>query len=56
MMNTLESFLESIAETREVWLLEAMTGLFAMLEDAELLHPRLGVGSGGEAGRRGGLE
>ena len=34
-MNTLESFLESIAETREVWLLEAMTGMFAMLEDAE---------------------
>lgn len=34
-MNTLESFLDVIAETREVWLLEAMTGMFAMLEDAD---------------------
>lgn len=34
-MNTLESFLETIAESRKVWLLEAMTGMFAMLEDAE---------------------
>lgn len=34
-MNTLESFLEAISETRKVWLLEAMTGMFAMLEDSE---------------------
>jgi len=34
-MNTLESFLDVIAETRKVWLLEAMTGMFAMLEDAD---------------------
>lgn len=34
-MSTLESFLESIAETRKVWLLEAMTGMFAMLEDSD---------------------
>ena len=34
-MNTLESFLETISESRKVWLLEAMTGMFAMLEDAE---------------------
>ena len=34
-MNTLESFLDVISETREVWLLEAMTGMFAMLEDAD---------------------
>ena len=34
-MNTLESFLETISELRKVWLLEAMTGMFAMLEDAE---------------------
>lgn len=34
-MTTLESFLESIAETRKVWLLEAMTGMFAMLEDSD---------------------
>lgn len=34
-MNTLESFLETISETRRVWLLEAMTGMFAMLEDSE---------------------
>ena len=34
-MNTLESFLETITETRKVWLLEAMTGMFAMLEDAD---------------------
>ena len=32
-MNTLQSFLETISETRKVWLLEAMTGMFAMLED-----------------------
>ena len=32
-MNTLDSFLEAIAQTRKVWLLEAMTGMFAMLED-----------------------
>ncbi len=34
-MNTLETFLETIAETRKIWLLEAMTGMFAMLEDAD---------------------
>ena len=34
-MNTLESFLDAITETRKVWLLEAMTGMFAMLEDAD---------------------
>lgn len=33
MMNTLESFLDTISTTRKVWLLEAMTGMFAMLED-----------------------
>lgn len=32
-MSNLESFLKVIAETRQVWLLEAMTGMFAMLED-----------------------
>ncbi|MBR6878901.1 MAG: DUF2750 domain-containing protein [Bacteroidales bacterium] len=34
-MNTLETFLDAIAATRKVWLLEAMTGMFAMLEDAD---------------------
>ena len=34
-MNTLKSFLETISATRKVWLLEAMTGMFAMLEDSE---------------------
>lgn len=34
-MKTLESFLDAISETRKVWLLEAMTGMFAMLEDHE---------------------
>ena len=34
-MSTLETFLDKIAETRKVWLLEAMTGMFAMLEDAD---------------------
>lgn len=34
-MNTLESFLDAISETRKVWLLEAMTGMFAMLEDSD---------------------
>lgn len=34
-MNTLESFLDAIVETKKIWLLEAMTGMFAMLEDAE---------------------
>lgn len=34
-MKTLESFLETITATRQVWLLEAMTGMFAMLEDAD---------------------
>ena len=34
-MGNLETFLDKIAETRKVWLLEAMTGMFAMLEDAD---------------------
>lgn len=34
-MNTLESFLDTVAATRKVWLLEAMSGMFAMLEDAD---------------------
>lgn len=34
-MERLESFLNTIAETRKVWLLEAMTGMFAMLEDGD---------------------
>ena len=34
-MSTLESFLDKIAETRKVRLLEAMTGMFAMREDAD---------------------
>ncbi len=34
-MNTLESFLETIAETRVIWLLEARPGMFAMLEDGD---------------------
>ena len=33
-MNTLESFLDAISEIRKVWLLEAMNGMFAMLEDS----------------------
>lgn len=34
-MNKLETFLDTITETRRIWLLEAMTGMFAMLEDAD---------------------
>lgn len=34
-MNTLETFLDAVTATRKVWLLEAMTGMFAMLEDAD---------------------
>ena len=34
-MDRLESFLNAISETRKVWLLEAMSGMFAMLEDNE---------------------
>ena len=34
-MERLESFLNTISETRKVWLLEAMTGMFAMLEDGD---------------------
>ena len=34
-MISFESFLEVLSETRKVWLLEAMTGMFAMLEDAD---------------------
>lgn len=32
-MNKLEEFIAVIAETRKVWLLQAMEGMFAMLED-----------------------
>lgn len=34
-MKDLEPFLKTIAETHKVWLLEAMTGMFAMLEDGD---------------------
>ena len=34
MENKLEQFIESILETRKVWLLEAKEGFFAMLEDS----------------------
>lgn len=34
-MEKLEQFLNSILETRKVWLLEAKEGFFAMLEDNE---------------------
>lgn len=32
-MNRLEDFIAAITETRKVWLLQAMEGMFAMLED-----------------------
>ena len=32
-MNELEQFISAIQETRKVWLLQAMEGMFAMLED-----------------------
>lgn len=34
-MSDLDEFVEAITETRQVWLLQAMEGMFAMLEDAE---------------------
>lgn len=34
-MKALEPFLETIAETRKVWLLGARDGMFAMLEDSD---------------------
>ena len=33
-MNELEQFINAILETRKVWLLQAMEGMFAMLEDS----------------------
>ena len=35
MENKLENFINAILETRQVWLLEAKEGFFAMLEDSE---------------------
>lgn len=32
-MKAIEPFLDAISQSRKVWLLEAMTGMFAMLED-----------------------
>ena len=34
-MDILNNFLQEIEKTRKVWLLEAMTGMFAMLEDGD---------------------
>lgn len=34
-MNILETFTSAILETRKVWLLQAMEGMFAMLEDSD---------------------
>ncbi len=34
-MKAIEPFLDAISQTRKVWLLEAMTGMFAMLEDSD---------------------
>lgn len=33
-MNELEQFINAIQESRKVWLLQAMEGMFAMLEDS----------------------
>lgn len=33
-MNELEQFINAIQDTRKVWLLQAMEGMFAMLEDS----------------------
>lgn len=33
-MNELEQFINTIQDTRKVWLLQAMEGMFAMLEDS----------------------
>ena len=34
-MNDLQPFLDTLSQTHQVWLLEAMTGMFAMLEDGD---------------------
>ena len=34
-MKNLEPFLDTLSQTHKVWLLEAMDGMFAMLEDGE---------------------
>lgn len=34
-MKAIEPFLDAISQSRQVWLLEAMTGMFAMLEDGD---------------------
>ena len=34
-MKKIEPFLETLSETHRVWLLEAMDGMFAMLEDGD---------------------
>lgn len=34
-MKNIEPFLETLSETHRVWLLEAMDGMFAMLEDGD---------------------
>lgn len=34
-MKDIQPFLETISQTHQVWLLEAMTGMFAMLEDSD---------------------
>lgn len=34
-MKAIEPFLDAISQSRKVWLLEAMTGMFAMLEDGD---------------------
>lgn len=54
-MNPLESFLEVISETRKVWLLEAMTGMFAMLEDADG-HSYIPVWASEEEAKRAAVE
>ena len=34
-MKDIQPFLDTISQTHQVWLLEAMTGMFAMLEDGD---------------------
>lgn len=34
-MKDIQPFLETISQTHKIWLLEAMTGMFAMLEDSD---------------------
>ena len=34
-MKDLQPFLDTLSQTHQVWLLEAMTGMFAMLEDGD---------------------